>query len=58
MVPAAKPPMTPAATSPPPARTGVLATLEKASDATTAGTIDNLFISDPEYPRAHRKPNF
>jgi len=36
--------MTPAATSPPPARAGVVAALVKASDATTAGTIDKLFI--------------
>jgi hypothetical protein len=44
MVPAARPPKIPAATSPPPARTGVVTKIDKASDAVTADTIDNLVI--------------
>jgi hypothetical protein len=39
--------MTPAATSPPPAHTGVVAATESPSDTTTAGANKNLFIVDP-----------
>jgi hypothetical protein len=45
MVPAARPPNSPAATSPPPARTGVVAALPSAN--TTAIKV-NRFIASPE----------
>src|SRR5262245_45738489 len=47
MVPAARPPNSPAATSPPPARTGDVAPLVSVSAITIAATGNDLFIFDP-----------